>query len=211
MQKVKNSLVGFLVSFVGSIPLGYLNLIGFEIFSKNGLNNLLLYLLGVVLIEGIVIYFTLEFASFLTKQKKWLMGIDVFTIVFLLLLSSTYFLKTNQNQASSIYTLYMPFITGLILSCLNFVQIPFWTGWNLYLVNNNYIVTKKPNNYFFVAGTLFGTFFGMLILIKGLNYAAKFNTVIDPNSIVKVIPVIFFGLALFQMVQFYRKYYRKSN
>ena len=211
MQKVKNSLVGFLVSFVGSIPLGYLNLIGFEIFSKNGLSKLVYYLLGVVFIEAIVIYFTLEFASFLIKQKKWLMRIDIFTILFLLVLSSTYFLKSNQSQASSIYTSYLPFITGLILSCLNFVQIPFWTGWNLYLVNNNYIATKKPNNYFFVAGTLFGTFFGMLVLIKGINYLSKFNSAVDHNSIVNVIPVIFFGLALFQIVQFYRKYYRKSN
>ena len=73
MQKLKNSAVGFLVSFVGSIPLGYLNLIGYQIFASGGLKNTLFYLFGVVIVEGLVIYLTLKFATILTSKKKSLM------------------------------------------------------------------------------------------------------------------------------------------
>lgn len=211
MQKLKNSFVGFLVSFIGSIPLGYLNLIGYEIYSKNGLQNTMSYLSGVVIIEGFVIYLTLQFANFLTNQKKWMKRIDIFTIVFLLILSSSFFLKSDKTQATSIYTSYVPFFTGLILSSLNFIQIPFWTGWNLYLVNNKYIAVQKPDNYFYLFGTLCGTFCGMLGLILGLNYLAKSSSFLNQSVLSKAIPIVFFALAIFQMIQFYRKYYLDKN
>jgi hypothetical protein len=43
MKAIKNIFIGFLVSFIGSIPLGYLNVIGFEIYSKLGVSNLILF------------------------------------------------------------------------------------------------------------------------------------------------------------------------
>ena len=211
MQNIKNIFVGFLVSFVGSIPLGYLNLIGFEIYSKKGFSNTIEYLLGVVFVEGIVIFLTLEFANFLTNQKKWMKRIDIFTIVFLLVLSSSFFLKSDASKTSSIYIAYPSFVTGLILSSLNFIQIPFWTGWNLYLINNSYLVIGKISKFFYLTGTLLGTFFGMLFLILGLNYFSKNNSFINQTLISKGIPVVFFALAIFQIIQFYRKYYRRTN
>lgn len=207
MRKLKNSVVGFVVSFVGSIPLGYLNLIGYQIFASAGIKNALLYLSGIVLVEGVVIYFTLHFATVLTSQKKWMKYIDLFSILFLFALAGSFFIKGSSSEADSFYISYPPFYTGLILSSLNFVQIPFWTGWNLYLVNNNYISTYKPNNYFYVVGTLFGTFSGMLSLILGLHYFSTLNSFLNQNFIAKAIPIVFLGLAVFQSIQFYRKYY----
>jgi hypothetical protein len=71
MQIVKNILVGFVVSFVGSIPLGYLNIIGFEIYKQQGISTTVFYLLGVIFIEFFVIYFTLIFANTLTFNIKF--------------------------------------------------------------------------------------------------------------------------------------------
>ena len=50
MQNLKNISVGFLVSFIGSIPLGYLNVVGYNIFNSSGLSATVNYLLGVVFI-----------------------------------------------------------------------------------------------------------------------------------------------------------------
>ena len=85
MQRFKNILVGFLVSFIGSIPLGYLNLAGLEIYSKSGLHNLILFLFGVVFIETFVIYFTLLFAKQLVNNKNLMKFIDFFSVVLCLL------------------------------------------------------------------------------------------------------------------------------
>lgn len=204
-------MVGFLVSFVGSIPLGYLNIVGYEIYFKKGFPNTVEYLIGVVLIEAVVIYATLLFADVLTQQKKWIKRIEVFTIFFLLVLGLSFFLNQNDttSKTQSIYTEYLPFVTGVILSSLNFIQIPFWTGWNLYIINNNYISIQKYNKFFYIFGTLFGTFFGMLSLILGLNYFAENATFIDASMFSKIFPIVFFALALFQMIKFYKKYYSK--
>ena len=207
MQKIKNIIVGFLISFVGSIPLGYLNVIGFEIYSSKGFFNTIEYLIGVVIIEAIVIYITLVFANFLTQQKTWLKRIEIFTILFLLILGFSFLINNSQANSTSIYTTYLPFFTGLILSSLNFIQIPFWTGWNLYLINNNYITIKKNNLYFYLFGTLIGTFLGMLFLILGLHYFSSNNSFISQNAISVAFPILFFGLALFQIIKFYKKYY----
>ncbi|HEU0124801.1 MAG TPA: hypothetical protein VFQ56_00720, partial [Flavobacterium sp.] len=70
MKSLKNTGVGFAVSFLGSIPLGYLNLAGLEIYSNNGIYDLLMFLSGVILIETFVIYFTLKFALQIMMNKK---------------------------------------------------------------------------------------------------------------------------------------------
>ena len=80
MKYLKNFIVGFLVSFVGSIPLGYLNFIGFEIYNKSDFTQLIHYLFGVVIIEGIVIYLTLYFANKLNLNPKIKKFIAIFSI-----------------------------------------------------------------------------------------------------------------------------------
>ena len=70
MVKLKNIFVGFLISFIGSIPLGYLNVVGYEVFTKFGLNETIFYLLGIISIEFFVIYFTLLFAKQLMNNQK---------------------------------------------------------------------------------------------------------------------------------------------
>jgi uncharacterized membrane protein YadS len=88
MQKVKNIGVGFLVSFIGSIPLGYLNVVGFDIYSQEGLTATISYLLGVVTIEFFVIYFTLIFAKKLSENKKLTKYIEGFSVLFVLVLAA---------------------------------------------------------------------------------------------------------------------------
>lgn len=209
MKALKNIIVGFLVSFVGSIPLGYLNIIGFEIYSKSGIYSLIPYLAGVVCVEVLVIYFTLIFAKKILENKKILKWIEIFSIVFLLVLACTFFFRNENNNGNLLlkYIAYSPFFIGIILSSLNFIQIPFWIGWNLYLVNEKYIDLDNNLKYIYITGTLFGTFFGMLTFVLFLNYV---NANIDNNkfSISDFIPLLFLGMALFQMFKFWKKYYR---
>ena len=209
MKALKNIIVGFLVSFVGSIPLGYLNIIGFEIYSKSGIYSLIPYLTGVVCVEVLVIYFTLIFAKKILENKKILKWIEIFSIVFLLVLACTFFFRNENNNGNLLlkYIAYSPFFIGIILSSLNFIQIPFWIGWNLYLVNEKYIDLDNNLKYIYITGTLFGTFFGMLTFVLFLNYV---NANIDNNkfSISDFIPLLFLGMALFQMFKFWKKYYR---
>ncbi|MFM9989099.1 hypothetical protein [Flavobacterium sp.] len=208
MNYLKNFIVGFLVSFVGSIPLGYLNFIGFEIYNKSNLIELLYYLFGVVIIEGIVISSTFYFANKLILNPKLKRWISIFSIIFLIVLAIYFYpseyKNIEKNNNSVTFLLYPSFIVGLILSSLNFAQIPFWFSWNIFLVNENYISSLKNLKYIYVLGTLMGTFSGMLLLVLALKKITN-QGIISDNFISNNIWIIFFGLAIFQLFQLLKK------
>ena len=210
MQKIKNIFVGFLVSFIGSIPLGYLNVVGFDVFQKFGINETIFYLLGVISIEFFVIYFTLIFANKLIENKKLLKFIEAFSIIFMFLLAYIFFSSASKETANQSvlekYVDYSPYVVGVILSCLNFIQIPFWTSWNLYLLNAKYIEVSNSRKYFYVLGTVLGTFCGMLVLILSLNYVTNQTDFLAKYLMKAIIPLVFVILGLLQAFKFYKKY-----
>lgn len=207
LQILKNILVGFAVSFIGSIPLGYLNLFGYQIFTTSNFNKLNFYLLGVLLVEAIVIYTTLKLSSKVSMNPKWKNYISVFSFIFLLVIALlTYNSTSNESNSLEKYNSYLSYsaiISGIILSSLNFAQIPFWMSWNLYLTNEKYIIVEDRKELFYVLGTVAGTYFGMLAIIFSIQ-AAKKEEVISPNFFSKYIWVIFLVLAIFQLFQIVR-------
>ena len=212
MQNIKNILFGFLVSFIGSIPLGYLNVVGFEIYNQQGLKTTSFFLLGVILIEFFVIYLTLIFANKLASNKKLTKYIEGFSIFFMFILALVFYLSASKNNNTgnefSQFGYWGTFTSGVFLSAINFVQIPFWTGWNLYLLNGNYIEVSNARKYFYVLGTVAGTFFGMLVLILSLHYFANNVDFLSKYLMKIIIPLVFLGLGIFQGIKFYRKYYQ---
>ncbi|WP_243860536.1 hypothetical protein [Flavobacterium poyangense] len=206
--------VGFLVSFIGSIPLGYLNLAGLEIYSKLGFDNLVLFLLGVVFVESFVIYFTLLFAKRLVKNTKLMKIIDFFAVGFMFVLA--YLFYSNANQTSGMngnlnhYLMYSPFVIGVILNCFNFLQLPFWTSWNLYLVNAKFITTEKKLKYYYIAGTLAGVFLGMLSLILVLQTIFQKTNSFSKYIMPVFIPLFFVILGSIQVFKVYKKYFKST-
>ncbi|WP_298151710.1 hypothetical protein [Flavobacterium sp.] len=216
MKTLKNGSVGFLVSFVGSIPLGYLNIIGYDIFRSSGINAVFPYLLGVIVIEAVVIYGTLVFANQLSKNKKLIRYIELFSIFFMLLLAWSFYSASGNSEAGENHLLakyiqYPPLVIGLICSSLNFIQIPFWTGWNLYLINANYIQVEKNRKFGYLIGTLLGTFSGMLALILALDYITRKNNFLSTYLMSGAIPLLFLGMALLQAYKFWKKYYQSKT
>jgi hypothetical protein len=214
MKAFKNIIAGFIVSFVGSLPLGYLNIIGVEVFSKLGMNSLVYYLLGVIVVEAVVIYFTVIFANQLAENKKLMKSIDFFAVFFLLLLAYLFYANSDQTNEEHNYLegyfQYSPFLIGMVLCGLNFIQIPFWMAWNLYLMNAKYITLSKKLKFHYIFGTLLGTFWGMLAIIVLLDFLSQ--KILDYSKwiIPIVIPLFFVVLACFQVLKVYKKYLKKT-
>ena len=211
MKLLKNIAVGFIVSFLGSVPLGYLNIAGFEIYSRSGIDAVFLYLLGVISIEGIVIYSTLIFADWLMHHKKLIQWIEGFSVMFMFLVAYIFYANAHatasEKTAVDEYIRYSPYIIGVILSCFNFIQIPFWTAWNLYLLNAGYIDVDKNRKYFYVMGTICGTFAGIMTLIMCLHYITTKTEFLSKYLMGVIIPLGFATMGIYQVVKFYRKYY----
>lgn len=212
MKKIiKNTVVGFLVSFLGSLPFGYLNLIGFQVYIEKGFESLIFYLLGVITVESVVIYGTLIFAAKLNSNRKLLQFIEAFAIVFLFLLAYLFYAQ-SQNEVSqenylSNYLTYSAFVIGLICNGLNFMQIPFWLSWNLYVVNKKYIDVHKKSQPYYVLGTLIGSFTGIFTIVMLLNYATESTSFLSNYLMSVIIPVFFLGLGFYQLYVYCKKYY----
>ncbi len=213
MKLLKNIFFGFIVSFLGSLPLGYLNIIGVEIISELGINSLVFYLLGVVVVEAIVIYFTVIFANQLAENKKLMKAIDFFAVLFLVFIAYLFYASSNQiaveHNYLENYVQYSPFLIGLVLCGLNFLQIPFWLGWNLYLLNAKSIFLDGQLKFYYVFGTLVGTFLGMLLIIVLLDSLSENLLSFSKYIMPIVIPLFFVVLAFIQMVKVYKKYFRQ--
>jgi hypothetical protein len=214
MKRLKNISVGFVVSFLGSIPLGYLNLAGLEIYSKSGLNNLIYFLFGVIFVETFVIYFTLIFARQLVKNKKLMKIIDLFSVVFMFALAFVFYFSYNQTTKTDInlrdYFIYSPFVIGVVLNCLNVLQLPFWTSWNLYLLNAKYITIERKLKYYYIAGTLIGIFLGMFSLIILLQTIFQKTNQFSKYVMPVIIPLFFIVLGSIQVYKVYKKYFKSS-
>lgn len=210
MQLLKNTIVGFIVSFLGSIPLGYLNVVGFQVYKKVGLTNTIEYLLGVICIEFIVVFSTLLFANRLMNNKKLLQFIEGFSIVFMFILAFIFY-SSSKNATTialfdDIYVDTTPFLLGVYLSFFNFIQLPFWLSWNLYLLNGKFIEVSKNRKYFYLLGTVSGTFIGMLSLILSLHFVTNQTDFLAKYLMKLIIPLVFIFLGFFQAFKFYKKY-----
>lgn len=211
MKAVRNLLVGFGISFIGSVPLGYLNVVGFELYAEYGFSRLWPYLLGVVSEEAIVLYLTLVFAKKLSESGKWVKAIEALSIIFLLALAGYfYFRNAGEAVARPAYVDYPPFLAGALLNAINFIQLPFWIGWNLFLLNAKYIYIGGSLKLLYLFGALAGTFAGMLVFILSLNYLSDSIEGMSRYLISLVIPSVFLGMALFQLYKFCQKY-RSGN
>ena len=97
--KMNPILLGFFISLLGSLPLGYINVVGLQILLQQGIISHILFVFGIVFIQFFVLKSVIVGAKWLVKQKNLLLFIDVFTVLFFALLS--YYFFTNYNVASS--------------------------------------------------------------------------------------------------------------
>lgn len=203
MNHLKKFCVGFFISFIGALPLGYLNVFGFEIYNKNGISSLIYYLFGVLVVEAIVIYVTFIFAKILTANKKLLQIISLFSVFFLLFMA--YFFRFQSKSFVQNDQLLLPtsmistIFTGLVLSSLNVVQIPFWTSWNLYVVANQYVDFQKFSKNSYFIGAIIGSFAGMLSVILSLVWLSTNICWIQDHLLHDFLPLLFIIMALFQI------------
>lgn len=212
MKALKNSIAGFLVSFIGSLPVGYLNIIGYDTYKHYGAYGLVAYLLGVVAIEAFVVYFSLIIARKLTNSTTLLKILELLSIFFLLLLAFYFFAGNSMEHEgyATSYVRFSPFITGVVLSCLNFAQLPFWTGWSIYLINGSYISVKGRLRFAYIFFSMVGTCCGMALFVYFLNRlsvnAGALHFIMGYG-----ISLVFVLLAAYNAWLFYKKYYRPQS
>jgi threonine/homoserine/homoserine lactone efflux protein len=167
--------VGLLVSFLGSLPLGTLNIAAMQIAIGQGIQSAMLFSLGSLLAEMIYVRLSLVAMDWVRKQKLLLKLLDWLTVLVVVALACSSFYTAMQTKPAPnpVLGVALPkLVLGFVMSALNPVQIPFWFGWSAVLFSRKVLLPESKQYYLYIAGIGFGTFLGNCIFIFGGQYVA---------------------------------------
>ncbi|MGB3006195.1 MAG: LysE family transporter [Chitinophagaceae bacterium] len=198
---------GMLVSFIGSLPLGTLNIAAMQISVSNGITAAILFSAGSLLVEIIYVRISLVAMDWIRKQERILKALEWVTLVIVLALALSSFYAALHPHVKKNIVLDSPlpkFVLGLVMSAVNPVQIPFWFGWSTVLFSKKVLLPRQDHYNFYIIGIGIGTFIGNCIFIfGGLIIANKINN--NQDVLNWVIGGIFTVTALIQLWKIIKK------
>ncbi len=170
MPIVKVFFWGMIVSFLGSLPLGTLNVAAMQISVQENVRNAILFSLGSLSVEMIYVRISLVGINWVRKQKKlfrWMEWITVAIVLALAIGSFAAAMKTHPAKNVILNNHLNRYLLGVMLSAINPVQIPFWFGWSTVLFTKNILQPKNSFYNFYIVGIGIGTLMGNCVFIFG--------------------------------------------
>ena len=196
-----------LVSFLGSLPLGTLNVAAMQISVTDGVYAAMLFSIGSLLAEIIYVRLSLVAMDWVRKQEKIFLILEWVTLAVVLALAVTSFYAALHPTVGKniILSSNMPTIVlGFTMSAVNPVQIPFWFGWSTVLFTKKILLPRNDHYNIYIAGIGIGTFIGNLLFIFGGQLIAdKINN--NQDILNWVIGGIFTLTALIQIWKMWTK------
>jgi threonine/homoserine/homoserine lactone efflux protein len=167
---------GMMVSFLGSLPLGTLNVAAMQISVQEGIRHAINFSLGSLLTEMIYVRISLVGINWVRKQKilfKWLEWITLGIVLALAI--GSFIAATREHHAKNIMlnNNMHRFWLGLFMSAISPMQIPFWFGWSTVLFTKKILLPS--NNYYnlYIIGIGLGTLMGNCVFIFGGKYIVE--------------------------------------
>jgi threonine/homoserine/homoserine lactone efflux protein len=198
---------GMFISFLGSLPLGTLNVAAMQISITDGISPAILFSLGSLTAEVVYVRLSLIAMDWVRKQQ-WLFRIlewVTLAIVVALAISSFYAAASPQEEKNVILssTLHR-YMLGLFMSALNPIQIPFWFGWSTVLFTKKILLPKNSHYNIYILGIGIGTLLGNCLFIFGGQLIG--NKVNNNQHIINwVIGGIFAATAIVQLYKMLTK------
>jgi threonine/homoserine/homoserine lactone efflux protein len=166
-----NFLAGAVVSFLGSIPVGILNITIVHIALQKGLKPAFYFALSCALVELGYSYI----AILLMKAVfNWQEQEIIFHIVSIMVLmgAGVYYLRKKPSQRKE-QNMAKAFYQGLILSIINVVAIPFWLVYTTLLTTHAWVKLETGIS---IAGYILGISLGTLLsLLSFALFSHKIN------------------------------------
>ncbi|MCX8019156.1 MAG: LysE family translocator [Chitinophagaceae bacterium] len=162
--------VGMLVSFLGSLPLGTLNVAAMQISISSGIISAMLFSAGSLTAEIIYVRISLVAIDWIRKQEKILKALEWISLIIVVSLAFFSFYSALHPKVQKHIVLDSPlpkYLLGLFMSAVNPVQIPFWFGWSTVLFSKKILIPEANHYNIYIIGIGLGTFIGNCIFIFG--------------------------------------------
>jgi threonine/homoserine/homoserine lactone efflux protein len=169
-------LTGMFISFLGSLPLGTLNVAAMQIGITDGYTAAILFSLGSLLVEMIYVRVSLVGMDWIRKQEKIFKVLEWVTlaIVVALAVSSFHAALHPKSGKNIILSSTLPrFVLGATMCAVNPVQIPFWFGWSTVLFTKKVLLPKNSHYNLYIIGIGIGTLIGNCVFIFGGQLIAE--------------------------------------
>jgi threonine/homoserine/homoserine lactone efflux protein len=161
---------GMLISFLGSLPLGTLNVATMQISISDGSLPAIMFSSGSLLAEMIYVRLSLIAMDWIRRKEKLFQILEWLTLAIVLALAvSSFYAALNPSIEKNI-VLDSPlpkFVLGFVMSIVNPVQIPFWFGWSTVLFSKKVLLPRNDHYNAYTVGIGLGTLLGNCVFIFG--------------------------------------------
>jgi threonine/homoserine/homoserine lactone efflux protein len=198
---------GLLISFLGTLPLGTLNVLAAKMAVEDGIRPAIWFSLGALIVEMGYVRLSLVAMDWIRRQRKWIKILEILTVMIILFLAAgSFWAAAHPSRGSNIVLGFISpapiprFLTGMVLSAINPLQIPFWFGWSTVLFNKKILQPRRDHYNVYITGIGLGTFAGNAVFIFGGRFLI---TALGMHQALVniVIGVIFAVTALWQIIR----------
>jgi threonine/homoserine/homoserine lactone efflux protein len=171
IELLKVFFIGFLISFLGQLPLGNMNLTATQLSVQENLRNAWKYGLGIVLVEIIYLRLALTGRDWVVEHKQLFRIMGWLTVILFVALGVLAFVmarkQTSAKKGLLLNNKMNRFLLGMVVSGINPAQIPFWFLWSTQLLNSKVLSPTNAQFNLFTAGAGLGSLAGLALYIHG--------------------------------------------
>ncbi len=194
-------LVGVIISFIGSIPPGTLNLAVLQLGMEQKVKTALRFALAVSIIEYPYAWISVVFEDWVTSSPLIVDNFQLITAIVMTVIGAFSIWSARKPSEFSVRFNESGFRRGIILSILNPMAIPFWVAYTAFLKSQGWIDLSTP---WLVHSYVLGTAVGVMILLIIFAFLAKrLAHYVKDNRIVKMVPgVTLLVLGLYAFIKY---------
>jgi threonine/homoserine/homoserine lactone efflux protein len=172
MQKLlRVFLWGMIISFLGSLPMGTLNITAMQIGIQESITHALLFAGGSLLVEMIYVRISLVAINWVRKQERVMKIMEWLTFLIIAALAVGSFIAASKGDVTAknvmLHNNMNRLFLGMLMCAINPVQIPFWFGWSTVLFSKKILHPVKSQYNSYIVGIGLGTLMGNCVFIFG--------------------------------------------
>ncbi|MDB5203904.1 MAG: Lysine transporter LysE [Ferruginibacter sp.] len=162
---------GLMISFLGSLPLGTLNVAAMQIGIQESLKNAIYFSVGSLLVEMIYVRISLVGIDWVRKQEKLMKIMEWVTLAIIVALAIGSFAAAMHHSGNAKNVMLNNnmhrLLLGMFMCAINPVQIPFWFGWSTVLFTKKVLEPRNSHYNSYILGIGLGTLMGNCVFIFG--------------------------------------------
>src|SRR6478609_2289124 len=194
--------LGFIFSFIGSIPPGTLNVSILQMALQGKKQIATRFAIAVAIIEYPYAWIGVQFEYWLTSSPMVVENFELIAAIVMIGLGIFNLIPTKKPTGFAKKFSESGFRRGLALSILNPMAIPYWMGFTAYMKAEGWISLSTTGLlHSYVLGTSIGAF-ALLMLV--ISFAQRLSPYVSGSKWIKIVPgFVLLALGLYAFVKYF--------